>query len=38
MSIWRQKLARSVYLAALAITMVGWVLALLEGLEWALGV
>jgi hypothetical protein len=38
MSAWRQKLAHSVYLAAIATAMVGWIWALLEGLEWALGV
>jgi len=38
MSVWRQQPARSVYLAALAITMVGWVLALFESLKWALSV
>jgi hypothetical protein len=33
-----QMLARSAYLAALAVSMVGWVWVLYEGLGWALGV
>jgi len=37
MSAGRQKLERSLYLAAIAITMAGWMWALFEGLEWALG-
>ena len=34
----RPTLARSAYLTALAISMVGWLWALYEGLEWVLGV
>ena len=34
----RQKLARSVYLAALAASMVAWVWVLYEGVEWVRGV
>jgi hypothetical protein len=34
----RQILTWSVYFAATTMTMVGWIWALFEGLEWALGV
>jgi hypothetical protein len=37
MSALRQKLARSVYLVAIATAMVGWVWMLLAGLGWVLG-
>jgi hypothetical protein len=37
MSAPRQKLARSVYLAALAIAMAGWMWAMFEGVQWVLG-
>jgi len=33
----RQKLARSVYLAALAASMVGWLWVLFTGVEWVVG-
>jgi hypothetical protein len=33
----RQKLARPVYLTAIALAMVGWMWVLFEGLEWVLG-
>jgi hypothetical protein len=33
----RQKLARPVYLAAIAIAMVGWMWVLFQGVEWVLG-
>jgi hypothetical protein len=36
-SAWRQTLARSIYLAALAIAMAGWVWTLLSALGWMLG-
>jgi hypothetical protein len=38
MSARRQMLTWSVYFAVTAMTMVGWIWALFEGLEWALGV
>ena len=34
----RQRLARSVYLASIAMAMAGWMWVLFEGLAWALGV
>jgi hypothetical protein len=37
MSVPRQKLAYSVYLASLAVAMAGWAWALYEGFEWVLG-
>jgi hypothetical protein len=33
----RQKLARSTYLAAIAMAMAGWMWMLFAGLEWVLG-
>jgi len=33
----RQKLARSVYLAAMAGSMVAWLWVLYEGVEWVIG-
>lgn len=33
----RQKLAHSAYLAALVVSMVGWVLVLCGGVEWVVG-
>jgi hypothetical protein len=33
----RQKLSRSVYLAALAASMIGWLWVLFEGLGWVVG-
>ncbi len=33
----RERVAKSLYVATLAIAMVGWILALYRGLEWALG-
>jgi hypothetical protein len=38
MNDFRQKLARSAYLVALAASMVGWVWVLYAGAEWILGV
>ena len=38
MTDFRQKLARSAYLVALAASMAGWVWVLYEGVEWILGV
>jgi hypothetical protein len=33
-----QKLARSIYLTAIAVAMVGWIWVLFEGIGWVLGV
>jgi hypothetical protein len=38
MTAWRERLARSLYLSAIAMAMVGWIWMLFEGVEWALGV
>jgi hypothetical protein len=37
MKLLRQRVAKSLYVATLAIAMVGWILALYHGLEWVLG-
>ncbi len=36
-SVWRQTLARSVYLAALTIAMAGWVWLLAQAFIWTFG-
>jgi len=38
MNSFRQTVTRSVYLVALAASMVGWAWVLFQGVEWALGV
>ena len=37
MKLLRERVTKPLYVATLAIAMVGWVLALYYGLEWALG-
>lgn len=37
MSAGRQTLERSIYLAALAISMAGWMWVMFQGLQWVLG-
>jgi hypothetical protein len=34
----RGRLARSLYLSAIAMAMAGWIWVLFEGVEWVLGV
>lgn len=33
----RERIAKPLYIATLAIAMVGWMFAIYHGLEWALG-
>ena len=37
MKLRRERIAEPLYIATLAVVMVGWILALYRGLEWALG-
>jgi hypothetical protein len=37
MKLLRERITKPLYIATLAIAMVGWMLALYHGLEWALG-
>jgi hypothetical protein len=35
--LFRERLAKPLYVATLAVAMAGWILALYHGLEWILG-
>jgi hypothetical protein len=37
MTLLRERITKPLYIATLAIAMMGWMLALYHGLEWALG-
>jgi hypothetical protein len=37
-NVWRERVALSLYLSAIAISMAGWLWTLFEGLEWAIGI